>query len=185
MELNKKNKNFKKKVKPAPVYDEFQKEIANDLLEQAKHFACNINDAANVDDRRNLENQLFQLGSYPLTAEDYPDCALYAVERFIRTDRETHKLVRATTSIVVNSFATGKPLYFINAYLSPKGGRISVTPMGDRGPIGRNTYAININYSDLLLKEDVENDGVDTIDNLVEVDEPELVETHDTDVCSD
>ena len=36
MELNKK-KNFKKgpKAKPAPVYDNFQKEIANDLLEQA------------------------------------------------------------------------------------------------------------------------------------------------------
>ena len=43
MELNKK-KNFKKgpKAKPAPVYDNFQKEIANDLLEQAKHFLLNI-----------------------------------------------------------------------------------------------------------------------------------------------
>ena len=152
MELNKK-KNCKKgpKAKPAPVYDNFQKEIANDLLEQAKHFLLNIDEAKTIDDRRDLENQLFQLGAYPLMAgAEYPDLALYAVERFIRTDRESHELVRATTSIVVMNTEKNIPQYFINAYLSLKGGRISVTPMGDKGPIGRNTYAINVDVNHLV-----------------------------------
>lgn len=151
MELNKK-KNFKKgpKAKPAPVYDDFQKEISNDLLDQATHFLLNIENAKTADDRRDLENQLFQLGSYPLMAgPTYPNLALYAVERFVRTDRETHELIRATTSIVVIDAEPDAPKYFINAYLSLKGGRISVTPMGDKGPIGRNTYTININPDDL------------------------------------
>ena len=152
MELNKK-KNFKKgpKAKPAHVYDNYQKEIANDLLEQAKHFLLNINEAKTIDDRRDLENQLFQLGAYPLMAgAEYPDLALYVVFFFFRTDRESHELVRATTSIVVMNTEKNIPQYFINAYLSLKGGRISVTPMGDKGPIGRNTYAINVDVNHLV-----------------------------------
>lgn len=144
MELNKK-KNFKKgnnKTKPEPVYDAFQKEIAADLEVQARNYLDNY---ATTSDRRELENQLFQLGSYPLHAgEDYPNLDLYTVERFVRTDRETHDLIRATASIVVLNTETNTPAYFINAYLSLKGGRISVTPMGDKGPIGRNTWTQNI-----------------------------------------
>lgn len=144
MELNKK-KNFKKgnnKTKPEPVYDAFQKEIAADLEVQARNYLDNY---ATANDRRELENQLFQLGSYPLHAgEDYPNLDLYTVERFVRTDRETHDLIRATASIVVLNTETNTPAYFINAYLSLKGGRISVTPMGDKGPIGRNTWTQNI-----------------------------------------
>lgn len=144
MELNKK-KNFKKgnnKTKPEPVYDAFQKEIAADLEVQARVYLDNY---ATTTDRRELENQLFQLGAYPLMAgEDYPNLALYTMERFIRTDRETHDLIRATASIVVMDTETNAPAYFINSYLSLKGGRISVTPMGDKGPVGRNTWTLNI-----------------------------------------
>ena len=84
-----------------------------------------------------------------MAGAEYPDLALYAVERFIRTDLESHELVRATTSIVVMNTEKNVPQYFINAYLSLKGGRISVTPMGDKGPIGRNTYVINVDVNHL------------------------------------
>ena len=66
MELNKK-KNFKKgnnKTKPEPVYDAFQKEIAADLEVQARIYLDNF---ASTTDRRELENQLFQLVKTILT----------------------------------------------------------------------------------------------------------------------
>ena len=99
-----------------------------------------------------------------MAGAEYPDLALYAVERFIRTDRESHELVRATTSIVVMNTEKSIPQYFINAYLSLKGGRISVTPMGDKGPIGRNTYAINVDVNHLA-------DDIMVPDNLTSVEE--------------
>lgn len=156
MELNKK-KNFNKKgnnkVKPEPVYDAFQKEIAGDLKEQAAHFLFNYETIkAQNGDTRELEKGLFQLGSYPLLAgESYPNLALYTVERFIRSDRETHAFNRATVSIIVLNTETNTPAYFISAFLTAENGRITVTPMGDRGPIGRNTYTVKIAKNDVLV----------------------------------
>lgn len=166
MELNKK-KNFNKKgnnkVKSEPVYDAFQKEIANDLKDQAAHFLDQYIVAKANDRIRDLEKGLFQLGAYPLMAgEAYPNLALYTVERFIRSDRETHAFIRATTSIIVLNTETNAPAYFISAYLTQSGGRITVTPMGDRGPIGRNTYNLKVTSDMVVSNDKTDDDATET-----------------------
>ncbi len=152
---NKKNNEqpVEKKPKPVPVYDAFQFEIVNDLIKQIYNFQVAQKNLDNMDYklRRAAEKDLYCIGEYPYCPEEYPDAQLFMVERSLRINHETHKLMRASCAIIVLSKSTGLPAYYITSYLTDKGGSIAVTPITAEGPILYNTLRHNIDAEPNLV----------------------------------
>ena len=140
--------NKPKRERPEPVYTEFQKDIAQFLLDQVNVFmdAQAQVDALSYDERRSAENALFSLASYPHTFNGYDDMDAYVVNRRVRVDRETHLLQRAAVTIVCINKETHRPDYVIEAFLNANGGTITVVVQDENGPVNNNTYLKSIKF---------------------------------------
>ena len=134
--------------RPEPVYDQFQKDIAEVLYQQVETFVEARKDIENMDfgARRDSEKALFALAAYPDVLENHNDLYLYMVNRSVRIDRESHMLTRAGCTIIVLDQATGNPKYLVDAFLNANGGSISVVPQTKEGPDVRNTYRKSIKF---------------------------------------
>lgn len=119
--------------------------IMTALGEQALAFidAQTRLDEMTADERKAVEQELFNMGSYPAHLNGYPDLFLYMVERSVRTDRETHKLMRASCAIIM--LEDSKPKYYCTAYITKNGtGTIITHPLGENGPVYRDSTRYNI-----------------------------------------
>lgn len=134
--------------KPAPVYDEFQKEITADLMRQVEAFYETHGAAMpDAEAKKMSEKNLFSI--YPawpfvIGEEGNETGEMWQLDRSVRMDRETGELHRASCSLVVLDWKERIPMYFIQANMNKNGGMITVTPMGDKAPNYHNALRTKI-----------------------------------------
>lgn len=102
-----------------------------------------------VNERKSIEASLFRI-AWPMTAQTPEEgiLQLYTIDRSVRIDRDTHKLNRASCTIVAIG-SEGTPVYTITAYLTNRfTGTVSVIPIGTDGPVYRESKRFNFNMSE-------------------------------------
>lgn len=143
-------KNTKKPEKEpyTPQITEEAKALADAIRDQVIEFMDAQARIAEMDtaQRKAAELALYNIGSWPAAL----DCGngdnklmCYLLDRSVRTDRTTHLLSRASCAIV--AISDGVPMYYLSSYLTHNGsGNIIVVPMGEKGPVYRDAYKLNI-----------------------------------------
>lgn len=144
--------NKTKKEAYVPVISEFAKELAATLQDQIEEYLSyqDVIGTLEMSEQKNIERSLFDFMSYPTYMEtpqgideDWSTYKIYLLERHVRTDRETHKLIRGNCVVVV--LQAGVPAFYANAFVSKDHkGSIVVTPMDQNGPRYRDTYRVQI-----------------------------------------
>ena len=147
-----------KKPKQTFEPDEYQKYVVELMSAQIDRFPIDVlpkyqfGDEENPitrDQLREIENSLFVIPSsseehtYPEVDPVYPDMLFYTLDKNVRVDVNTGCLMRASyTAVATNK--SNRPLYYIQAYInSAWKGSVSVTKIGEAGPIYRGIYRKN------------------------------------------
>lgn len=138
--------------------DGFSRTIGVYLFDQMTDFVYKQADldGKTVNERKDAENALFNVEwgvsckvANPLGTDVIPEYNIYMVDRSVRIDRDTHKLNRASCTIIAISAATGKISYTVTAYLTNRfTGTVAVVPVGDDGPKYKESVRYNFNMSD-------------------------------------
>ena len=136
---------------PDPEMEALNRNISDMLIGQIKDFMKGQDDieTMSTQDRIDRENRLFCM-DYPTHCENINGGTLlaYMVDRSVRVDRETHKLKRASCTIIINDVngATTVPAYCVTAYVTQqKTGTISFVRLGKNGPEYRSSIRTGIN----------------------------------------
>lgn len=137
------------------VGDAFSKFIANYLFVQMALFVMHQDglESKTVNERKEAENDLYSIAwgveSHVIDNNRPEDYDLYMVDRSVRIDRETHKLNRASCTIIAMASNTHKISYTVTAYLTSRyTGTVVVVPVGDDGPLYKSSARYNFNMSD-------------------------------------
>lgn len=133
---------------PNPEMETLNRDISDMLIGQIKEFMKGQDDieSKSTQERIDIENRLFYM-DYPTHCANLNGGTLlaYMVDRSVRVDRETHKLKRASCTIVIND-VNGVPAYCVTAYVTQqKTGTISFVRMGKNGPECRSSIRTGIN----------------------------------------
>lgn len=136
--------------------DAFSKFIGMDLFAQMARFVISQDglNAKTVNERKDMENSLYNIvwggGCGVVTADNtIAEYELYMVDRSVRIDRDTHKLNRASCTIVAMGRETHTIQYTVTAYLTSRyTGTVMVIPVGDTGPQYKSSVRYNFNMSD-------------------------------------
>lgn len=142
-------------IDPTEMPKNFQEYVAAILSGQMAAFVESQSRLENttVDQRKTAETALYRhywdadFTCAPLTG-DWITKTGFTLDRSVRIDRETHKLIRATTTMLFCNRETGKMEYVANAYLTKLyTGSVVVTPIGDNGPLYKESTRVNFNMS--------------------------------------
>jgi hypothetical protein len=140
-----------------PKYTDFQISLAESIAQQAIEFGALLPTFAEMEGkaRRAEEEKLFSLTNAEetgrwefLTDADGTEYKAYLLYRSVRTDRESHELIRASCTIVLNYAETGEPAFLVDAYANARGGCVSVTPYTNQPDDIKNTYRSNFKFTE-------------------------------------
>lgn len=153
-EKQKTMKNFEKREKKQEpiVVPEMAQYICDILADQARDYRAFIESGTDdLDTKKDMERNLFYFGNYATdismteSDDEHPDedptvveqVTIYAVDRTIKFNRDTHSLIRA--ALVAFAMKDGVPAYYINCYMTKDLiASISVVPLTEKGPVFRN-----------------------------------------------
>lgn len=117
------------------------------LLNTIKKQVCDFMTLA-PEERFDGTQNLYSVGSYPaaLEADGVPEAAkydAYQLERAVRLPKDDpERMNRLSTAILLIDRETGKPAYYLTAYITPKMvANIRVVPYNDRGAMYKQAIA--------------------------------------------